>query len=250
MARRKKATEEQPATTSNADDNFGLPEIDYKPLDREATSVTTPEPVQETVVEVTSQSAYVAQETPEVQPVAESYTTDYSSTEEESTGSSVLPKIVAIVVVLALAIGAAWYFGYYKPQKDAEAKVLADKKIKEEEAKESERVAQQQRDEEERRKAAELAAANATPKEGAIETLSGRTQRYYVVAASSIDADLIMDYAKKLSVKGVSSKIIPPYGKIKFSRLTVAEGETYADTQKLADGMKGDYGDKLWVIKY
>jgi hypothetical protein len=249
MARRKKTTEEQPAPISNADENFGLPEIDYKPLNRDAASATEHTPIQESVAESVSEPAYVVSETTETRQES-TYSTDYAATTEEASASSIAPKIIAIVVVLVLAIGAAWYFGYYKPQKDAEAKELADKKIKEEEAKEAARLAEQQQLEEERRKAAELAAANAQPKEGAIETLTGRTQRYYVVAASSIDADLVMDYAKKLSSKGVSSKIIPPYGKVKFSRLTVAEGETYADTQKLADGMKGEYGDKLWVIKY
>ena len=89
------------------------------------------------------------------------------------------------------------------------------------------------------------------PAIGTIETLSGRSGRYYVVVASAIDGDLIMDYAKKLSANGVSTKIIPPFGKSKFHRLAVAEGDTYPTTQETADGMKGgDYGDKVWVVKY
>ena len=60
-----------------------------------------------------------------------------------------------------------------------------------------------------------------------------------------------MDYAKKLSATGVSTKIIPPFGKSSFHRLAVAEGDTYATTQETADGMKGgDYGNKVWVVKY
>jgi hypothetical protein len=81
--------------------------------------------------------------------------------------------------------------------------------------------------------------------------LSGRSGRYYVVVASAIDGDLIMDYAKKLSAKGVSTKIIPPFGKSAFHRLAVADGDTYQTTQETADGLKGgDYGDKVWVVKY
>ncbi len=152
------------------------------------------------------------------------------------------------MIVVALALTAGWYFAVYKPQKDAEAKALSEKNRKDAEAKEQARLLEEERLAEERRRAAE--AANAAPKEGSIETLSERSGRYYVVAASSIDADLIMDYAKKLSAKGVTCKIIPPYGKVKFSRLTVAEGDTYADTQKVADGLKGEYTDALWVIKY
>ncbi|NBW37696.1 MAG: hypothetical protein EBR30_22290, partial [Cytophagia bacterium] len=117
------------------------------------------------------------------------------------------------------------------------------------EAEEQERLAQE-RLEEERRRAQAEAEANAKPKEGSIETLSERTKRYYVVVSSSIDGDLVMDYAKKLSANGVNCKIIPPYGKVKFSRLTIAEGDTYASAQTLADGLKAQYGDGLWVIKY
>jgi hypothetical protein len=49
----------------------------------------------------------------------------------------------------------------------------------------------------------------------------------------------------------VTSKIIPPFGKSKFHRLAIAEGETYAAAQATADGMKGgDYGNEVWVVKY
>ena len=91
----------------------------------------------------------------------------------------------------------------------------------------------------------------AKPVAGTIETLSGRSGRYYVVVASSIDGDLIMDYAKKLSAKGATLKIIPPFGKTKFHRLAVSDADTYANAQAAADGMKGgDYGNNVWVVKY
>ena len=68
--------------------------------------------------------------------------------------------------------------------------------------------------------------------------------------ASSIDGDLIRDYAKRLSDKGVSAKIVAPYGKVKFHRLTVAEGETFAAAHQTAEQLKGQYSDDIWVIKY
>lgn len=246
MARRKKTTDETPieVPSTQSDDNFGLPDIEFQPLDRTSTSepeASIQEPVS-TQPEVTTETSSA----PETTSYQSSYSS-YSSTEASDSGSS-LPKIFAIVIVIALALTAGWYFAVYKPQKDAEAKALSEKNRKDAEAKEQARLLEEQRLEEERRRAAE--AANAAPKEGSIETLSERSGRYYVVAASSIDADLIMDYAKKLSAKGVTCKIIPPYGKVKFSRLTVAEGDTYADTQKVADGLKGEYTDALWVIKY
>lgn len=247
MARRKKTTDEQPVEvpSTNADDNFGLPDIEYQPLDRTA----EPEAQQPPAVESETNTQPTVAEEPVHKPISSStYESSYTPV-ESSEGSSVAPKIIGVVIVILLALGATWYFAVYKPQKDAEAKALSEKNRKDAEAKEQARLAEEQRLEEERRRAAE-AAANAKPAEGTIETLGDRTGRYYVVAASSIDADLIMDYAKELSAKGVTIKIIPPYGKVKFSRLTIAEGDTYANAQKVADGLKGEYTDALWVIKY
>jgi hypothetical protein len=60
-----------------------------------------------------------------------------------------------------------------------------------------------------------------------------------------------MDYAKKLSSSGVTSKIIPPFGKSQFHRLAIAEGDSYANAQATADGIKGgEYGNDVWVVKY
>jgi hypothetical protein len=153
--------------------------------------------------------------------------------------------------LLALIGLGIWYFMMYRPaqlaKKEQEQRELAA--IQEEaRRKEADRQAALRREEEQK-----AAAALPPPKPaiGTIETLSGRSGRYYVVIASSIDGDLIMDYAKKLSASGVSTKIIPPFGKSSFHRLTVAEGDTYEATQATADEMKGgDYGDKLWVVKY
>jgi hypothetical protein len=114
---------------------------------------------------------------------------------------------------------------------------------------EEERLAKLREEEERKRREAE-AAANAKPAEGTIETLTERTRRYYVVVSSNIDDDLIMDYAKKLSAKGVGTKIIPPFGKTKFYRLAIADHDTFALAQTNADAAKTEYGSALWVIKY
>ena len=156
---------------------------------------------------------------------------------------------------MIIAVGAVWYFVKYRPEQLAKQakerrELLA---IQEQERKKAEeqRVEQERLAEEQRKNAQAEAEAKAKPPAGTIQTLSGRTGAYYVVVASSIDGDLIMDYAKKLSSKGVTSTIIPPFGKSSFHRLAVAEGDTYANAQATADGMKGgDYGNKVWVVKY
>jgi hypothetical protein len=65
-----------------------------------------------------------------------------------------------------------------------------------------------------------------------------------------VDGDLIMDHAKKLSAAGTSSMIVPPFGKKKFYRLVIGNYDSFAEAQTNADGIKSQYGDAIWVIKY
>lgn len=259
MARKKKLNEDQPQDNINdaSDDTFGLPEIEYEPLKREEEK-PTPEPEPEATeaaaepVETTyTEEVRTTEERPSSQEhIFHSTEEERYVTYEEEESSSPWPKILGIVaLLLILGAGAWWYFAKYKPAQElaekqrieAENARIAAEKAKAEEA-ERLRLAEEQR------KADSL--ANAKPAVGTIETLTDRTGRYYVIVASAVDGDLIMDYAKKLSPTGVSSKIIPPSGKVKFYRLAVAEGDTYASTQSTADELKSQYEGGAWVIKF
>ena len=267
MARKKKP-EDQPEEHSDAnaanDDTFGLPEIEYQPINRDvpADRDTTPPPVETHTPpepeEQKSQSQYT-----EEQPITDTpmereevHQTEYNTTyyNEEDEGNSPWPKILGIAALLLIIGAAGWYFGWKKPKDDAAALRVQQA---EQARVDSTRRAQDQLAEEQRviaaenqRKADSVASANATPPAGTIETLNERTGRYYVVVASSIDGDLIMDYAKMLTGKGVNAKIIAPYGNVKFHRLTVAEGDSFASAAQTAEQLKGDYSDAIWVIKY
>ena len=287
MARRKKQPEDPPQESadqnSGSDDTFGLPEIEYEPINREPTSapdvnrsepepqpeVNQPEPQPEVnqpepPAEVNQPEPPAEVNQPEYtkeQPITHTtmerdevqqneYTSSYNNDDDE--GNSPWPKILGIAAIL-LVIGAAiWYFGFHKPKQVAAAKAKAqqEEQVRAEASRiEEERLAEQRLlEENEQRRADSI--ASATPAVGAIETLNERTGRYYVVIASGIDGDLIMDYAKKLSQNGVHSKIIPPYGNVKFHRLAIAEGDTYTATQQTADGLKSEYTSDAWVIKY
>jgi hypothetical protein len=262
MARRKKQNEDQPQENlDNADDTFGLPEIEYEPLKRDT---PTEEDTSNESSEVQSEPAPYTSEEPvaeikeEEQPKEEFveenqfYEPSYSYSYQDEK-PAIWPKVLGVLLVLLIAGGAVWYFAMYRPkQQQAEEQLRRDRLAAQEDArkKEAARLEEQRRLEEEQKKTAATPVAVTLPP-GTIETLSERQGRYFVVVASSIDGDLIMDYAKKLSAKGVTPRIIPPFGKTKFHRLAVADGDTYANAQATADGMKGgDYGDKIWVIKY
>jgi hypothetical protein len=246
MARRKKNDDDQSPDNSpeNNDETFGLPEVEYQPLNREEAQAQ-PTPAAETEQPGTSyQSERTTYNTQETQQ-------EYVYQDDDDYDSSPWPKIIAIVAILALAGGAYWFFGMYQPKRKAMAEKARQEQLAREEADRKNREfqsAEQARLAKEQRRADSL--ANLNGKQGAIETLTERTRRYYVVIASAIDGDLIMDHAKQLSAKGVDSKIIPPFGKAKFYRLAVAVGDNYRDTQATADGLKDQYGGAIWVIKY
>lgn len=248
MARRKKNEDESQENRDNinseSDDTFGLPEIEYEPIDRKE------ETVREEVREEVTSTEYTQEPSIEQETVEErGYTPTYFNDEDEP---SVWPKVLGIGALLLLIAAGVWYFVSYRPKQQAEQKAkleLEDQRRLEEARKEQERQAEEARLAAEKRRADSL--ANATPAVGLVEALSDRTGRYYVVIASAIDDDLIMDYANKLSKKGVSSKIIPPFRKTKFSRLAIDSKDTYAEAQAAADALKGgDYGNDVWVVKY
>lgn len=240
MARKKNTDDQSPDNTpdNNNDETFGLPEIEYQPINRDETTHST--------TETTSNMDPNQNQSYHNEPQRD-YVPEY---EDEDEGSP-WPKILGILAIVAVAGLAYWFFGIYQPARKAER----ERERTEQEARdaaarraEEERQAELDRQAAEQRRADSL--ANLQSKEGTIETLSERTRRYYVVIASAVDGDLLMDHAKKLSVQGVSTKIIPPFGKHKFYRLAVAEGDTYTETQTTADGLKGQYGEGVWVIRY
>lgn len=248
MAKRKKPSEEpgqENQDASNDADNFGLPEIDYKPLDqtregesRPGTDISSSTPVEP----VSTGSMYN-------EPSEPANTPTYSYMDEEN--KSRAPVIIGIAIAVVVVIAAFLIYQYvYVPQQEKEKRELAARQQKERDDAERARQEQLARDEAVRRQQARLDSLNAVPATGTIETLTDRTRRYYVVISSAIDGDLVMDYAKKLSAKGVSTKIIPPFGKYKFSRLAIGDYDTFATAQSSADAAKAEYGGEVWVLKF
>jgi len=227
----------------DSEDNFGLPDLDYKPLDQKEEATHTKEEVTSTPT-----STYTSSESTTYKS---SYDDDSSSVDDDDEPKSKAPLILGIVIVLVLVVSGYLIYNFVikprqlaaaeKVKKELLAKASADK-AREEEA----RLAAER--ERERLRLDSL--AKAKPAIGTIETLSGRTRRYYVVVTSDIDDDLLMDYAKKLSAKGISTKIIPPFGSKEFFRLSIADAETFTLAQTSADAAKAEYGGEVWVIKY
>ncbi|MGC4022953.1 MAG: hypothetical protein QM734_13920 [Cyclobacteriaceae bacterium] len=224
-------------TNQDDADNFGLPDLEYKPLDQLDTSKPKEEQKSESEEESSNTSTSSGSTTSEAP-------TYYEEEEEGGSGSGV---VIAIIVLLILGVGGFFFWKYvYLPKKQKQE--LATKQAEEREKAKADSIARVQ--EAERIRLEEEAKKNAKPAEGAIDTLSQRTGHYYVIIASAVDGDLVMDRAKKLSASGTSTKIIKPFGKWKFYRLGVGNFDTFASAQSSADASKGEYGDALWVLKY
>jgi cytoskeletal protein RodZ len=249
MAKRKKDNDETPPENQGqADDsaeNFGLPEIEYQPLDRTETVHEETRTVSESVHEPEEhrqEPVYDASETREDRH----NTMEFEDDEPRSGAPLVIGAVIIIVIAAAgFLLYRYWYVPRAQKAKLELARVDAEKKKADEEA----RLAREKEEADHKRQEAE-AAAKATPPAGTIETLGAATRRYYVIISSDIDGDLIMDYAKKLSAKGVSSKIIPAFGKSKYNRLAISDADTYNAAQATADASKANYGSAVWVMRY
>lgn len=274
MARRKKQNEEEQQNAENinneSDDTFGLPEVDYQPLKRdeprvEAEPEPTPEPQPEPEPVVEKEPVYERSYEPvEEQAVEEIHEEDHNHIHEddhheyksvysymEENKNPQWPKILGFLLVFLIAAGVVYYFAFHLPEKEKEkARIAQQAELRRKQAvlDEAKRAEEQLvRDREQRR----LDSLANLPKTGSLETLSGRTGRYYVVVASAIDVDLLTDFGKELVSKGSNVRIIPPFGKTKFNRLAVDVKDTYDEAQATADGMKGgDFGDQIWVVRY
>jgi hypothetical protein len=235
---------EDEANKNSSEDNFGLPDLDYKPLDK---LNETSAPAEEHQQEAPPLEEETSDETMSEESVREERT---AYIPQEPQPASKAPLIIAILIGLVVLVAGflVWKYVIEPSNQKAKLEQLAKEKLKKEQAEQA-RLAQQSAEAERQRLAAE-AAAKAKPAEGTVESLTASTGRYYVVIASAVDGDLVMDYAKKLSAKGVGSKIIPPFGKWKFTRLAIGDHDSYAAAQSAADAVKGEYGSAVWVVRY
>lgn len=232
-----KDDEDQPnEKTNGSDENFGLPDLEMKPLEETSGQAEGGSVQEEPTRSADSGSGSTPAETFDAYAVDEA--------------KSKAPLILTIVIVLVVAIAGYLIYNFvYVPR--AQEKAKKEQLARQEAARikaENERIAKEKAAEEERLR--QEALAKATPPVGTIEILSARTKRYYVIITSDIDDDLLMDYAKRLSATGVNLKVIPPFGGKQFHRLAIADHDTFASAQTNADAAKATYGNGVWVLKY
>jgi len=261
---------EEQDNINEADDSFGLPDLDFNTLDEESEKEEDTESKEEETTEETAEAEEeveaVVEEEDNTEEEANLEYDDSSEEEVEDDAATIrstyvppkpeshTPKIIAVLIIVILASVAIWYFGFYRPQiaaekarieaaqkqrADADAKAAAKKKA-EANRLAAEQTANEAADEDEQ-----------VSSEATFTTISERTGRYYIVIESFVDSDMAADYGNELVVKGFSTSLLSPKGKRKFHRLTMkGDYGSFVEAQEEANKLKGKFGKDLWVLKY
>ena len=205
--------ETQNASSYNADNDYGLPEAEYSPIEREQ---------------------------PLIHEDNVSFPTSAREEEEPQQKKVTWPLWVALVLILGLAGVFVFFFVFDETENEEIAqKPVQETFIVEEEPEPVEQPAEE-----------DWQPVNPEPQEGSVSTITSRTGNYYLIVGSFIDGDLARDYGQKLAKEGISSKIIEPSGTRKFYRLSVKDAESVEALNNDLDSMRSKFGENVWIVKY
>jgi hypothetical protein len=251
---------------NEADDSFGLPDLDFNTLDEESeedenSAEETTNADAENVEETENTSKESEEEAVEIDEEADS---EDSESEEDTAvkytyvppkPESNTPKVVAaLIITIVLSIG-VWYFMFYRPQAAAAEKAKIEAQAKADRAK---KVAAAAKKKEAQERQASEAAANTeadadeeASSAATFTTISERTGRYYIVVQSNLDGDMAADKAKEMAEAGTSTVLLSPGDKKTYTRLALAgDYESYVEAQEAANKMKSEFGETIWVFKF
>lgn len=155
--------------------------------------------------------------------------------------------LLIVFIVLALIVGLFWWLN-----KDEEPVVVEKPKptVTTPATEEPEPIETPKTEALEDRAQQEKALRYTPTGSGEVTRLSTATNKYYVVVASAIDDDLLMDYARKLTDQGRNVTILEPRGSTKFHRLAIAGFESLNDAALAAEQNKAEFGQGVWVKRY
>lgn len=259
---------------NDADDSFGLPDLEYKPLDDDSEEPDSDESNTDSNEDsdaTTMDDEVESNETDQVEESTDSFSND-SSLEESDTSetseddkekpqlryqieekSSSAPKIIGGIVGVLLVAVVIWYFGFYRPEQQ---KITADEKARQEII-DNQKVAdaaalkkQQDADAEAAAEEARLKAEADELAKAGVQILEERTGRYYIVLESFIDGDFAKDFGDKIAKEGTPSFLIPPYSKKKMQRVGIGGYESIDDAKMALNELPDEFGKGKWILKY
>lgn len=204
---------------------------------------------------------------------------------EQSNNTGKAVAIILIIVFVLAALVGAWYWFMYKPEQEAKERARQEQLAREKA--EQERLAQEQAQNQlrydklildadslfilrrwENARSLYIDALAILPDQtyprdqitlinsklemsaGEVETITERTGRFYVIISSSLDDDLAMDYAKKLSDAGNNVKVVEhQMNKNTYFGVSLGDYDTW-DQAVSATLEFNSYGEGVWVLKW
>lgn len=202
-----------PYDTRNESKEYGLPDVNFEPIDRDEVPDPVARPVKRTVHK-----------------------------KEEKKKSNIVPVLVGAFVIVLIFGVALYYFVLREPEPVQQAYVPYEAEVPE--------VIEEPVENYEEFTPVEAYEAPVEPKAGSLTIINGRTQRNYIVVGSFFDEDNAHDYGNLLASRGVDAKIIQPGSRGRFYKLAVADFDTFDNAADQISTFKETYGEQIWVLKY
>jgi hypothetical protein len=204
--------------------DFGLPEVNFKPIEREEPN------------KIIVEQQY-KKETPK-------------HVVEEKKKNNILPVLIG-AFVLVLIFGLAIYFFAFNETGDTQASEYVPYEPEIAEVIEETPVESIP----ENFETAGTDNSNETvfpddKKEGSITVVNQRTRRGYIVVGSFFDEDNATDFGNKLAANGEEVKLIKPDRYSRYYKLAVADYDNYDLASNEISNFKTNYGNQIWVLKY
>lgn len=214
--------------TSDPDEDYGLPKIEIKPLQKaESTQEKVPVVPSETTAPEAASPGRMEAELPRPS----------LNTDSEENGKS-YGWLVMLLIFAAILVGGWFYYDY---SFNGEGKAEKPESIIKETVPEPAPPLQEPVDE----PVEEVETFSLTE----IQSRADRP-RYFLVVASFIDEDLAKDHAEKLHAGKMNTFLVYPYGEIAYYRLAIGQFESFALAAEEIAKVKDNFKENLWVLKY
>lgn len=216
--------EKHPSNQTDDQEDFGLPEVNYNPVEREN----------------------------EVPPSFEA-PTYYAEEEEEDEGPKrgwILTTVIGFFVLVGVVIYLFVFGGLEQIasvfRDEPQPPVTTQVPKQQAPAPQNEVV-----EEPEPYVAEEVVEVNPlAPYEG-ISTIGSPTGLSYIVIASFVDGDLANDFAMKMQAREVGVKIIQPTQRSPLQhRVAVAEFNSFEEAMQQLQAFRQEYSESAWVLKF
>jgi cell division protein FtsN len=80
--------------------------------------------------------------------------------------------------------------------------------------------------------------------------INGKSGRYFIIVGGFSSKKNAVKLREKLILDGLESKVISPIAGSEIYRVSLGDYSDFAAAKEKASGLKSDYGNELWVLKY